>query len=319
MTSPITASPGAAALIRRDAQLYTQLIGWTPIAFEPDDGTLEWADLRGQEFDRPFFSRTLERWQSEGRREVVRTGLSALASLDVQPSLEPDLIIAHPSRCGSTLLARLAAASDERSILISEPAILASLLNHSLKTDFGAPVERVLRQVVRALGRIRFGTERRYVLKLPSNMTRYLPALRRAFPDVPTVWLQREPAEIIESNLTNAANPLIPLPPEARVDWIMRRVTVAFMAATTFVDDDVGVLDYRDLARDPLSLLTNVMRIQPRPEDIARMEAVGRFHGHNDSPYTPREKQPLPKRLATIARETLDPMYRALAARGWAR
>jgi hypothetical protein len=300
----------------QDVHLRSHLHGWTPIFFQSDQAIVEWGDLRGHRFDRPFFSRTLADWQAEGPRTLIRTDLSALAALDGQPSLDPDLIIAHPSRCGSSLLARLAAATDEGSILVSEPEILASLLNQNLAAGFGVPIEHILRQVVRAYGRVRFGTERRYVLKLPSNMTRYLPVFRRAFPDVPTVWLQREPAEVLESNLHNGANPRVPLAPKARVDWIVRRVTLAFMAATAFVDDDVQVLDYRDLSKDPLCRIASLMRIKPQSEDIARMQAVAQLHGHDNRPYTPREKQPLPASLEAIARETLYPMYRALGARG---
>src|SRR5262249_54972670 len=144
--------------------------------------------------------------------------------------------IAHPSRSGSTLLARLATFED-KSILVSEPELLYELLKHNLKDAFDRPVENILRQAVRALGRIRFGNERRYVLKLSSQMTRYLPEFRKAFPQTPIVWLQRQPAEIIESNLANFAVPGRPhLFPE-RAQWAVRRVTLAFMGATAFTDD----------------------------------------------------------------------------------
>jgi len=36
-------------------------------------------------------------------------------------------------------------------------------------------------EVVRSLGRVRFGTERHYVLKLNSQLSRFLPDFRRAF------------------------------------------------------------------------------------------------------------------------------------------
>jgi len=298
-----------------DSHLYSRLRGWTPIAFHPENGTVEWADLRGHNFDQPFFSRTLERWRAQDPRPTVHTDLQALAALDDEPSVEPDLIIAHPSRCGSTLLARLAAATVAPSILISEPEIFAALLNHNLKGGLEAPIEPILRQVVRAHGRIHSGWEGRYIVKLPSNMSRYLPVFRRAFPDAPMVWLQRRPDEILESNLNNPARPPTPLPPEAMVRWIVRRLTLAFMAAATFVDDKIAVLDYRDLALDPFASLAGLMHFEPTPGDLARMHAVTQLHGHNNRPYTPREKQPLPKGLQAIARETLDPMYRALGAR----
>lgn len=246
----------------------------------------------------------------------MSTDLSALATLDDEPSLDPDLIIAHPSRCGSTLLARLAAAANVETILISEPEIIATLLNHNLQGRPADSVTPTLRQLVRAYGRVRLGTERRYVLKLPSNMTRYLPEFRRAFPATPIIWLQRQPGEILESNLNNPARPATPLSPAETVDWVVRRVTLAFMAATAFVDDEVEVMDYRDLPDAAFSRIVELMGLSLGPDDIGRMQAVASLHGHSNKAYTPRPPSPLPQALTAIVRETLDPMYLALGARG---
>ncbi|MDB5440167.1 MAG: Aspartyl/Asparaginyl beta-hydroxylase [Caulobacteraceae bacterium] len=277
---------------------------------------LEWADLRAHGFRQPFFDRTLARWRADGPPATLCTDLSTLAALDCEPSLDPDLIIAHPSRCGSSLLARLAAAGRQDTVLVSEPPVLAELLNSNLQGRLGQPVEAVLRQVVRAFGRIRLGHERRYVLKLPSNMSRFLPEFRRAFPATPIVWLQRRPGEILESNLSHPARPRIPLSPSETVDWVVRRVTLAFMAATAFVDEAVEVMVYRDLPGAAFARIEGWMGAPVDAEGLSRLRAVAGVHGHNHQLYVPRPQSPLPPALISIVRETLDPMYEAVAARG---
>ena len=77
--------------------LERRLRGWTPIAFHGGhEAVIDWADLREQAFDRPFFSHTLKAWSTGSNDAIVQSGLSTLASLDSEPSLDPDVIIRSP-------------------------------------------------------------------------------------------------------------------------------------------------------------------------------------------------------------------------------
>lgn len=289
------------------------LKGWTPIAFHGGEApTVEWADLRGHAFNQPFFKRTLATWREAGPAPTVRTGLDAFEALDGEPSLNPDLIIAQASRCGSSLLAALVSAGEE-TVLVSEPNLLAELMKHHLAAAFDRPVEGILRHAVRAQGRIRLGTERRYVLKLNSQMVRHLPEVRRAFPNSPVVWLQRRPAEIVRSHIrtspgwTGSA---------AAAHAALRRTTLVFLGATAFVDDTVTVLDYRDLPDVAWTRAAALMGLRPRVRDIARMRALAERDAKSGDPFTPRAPEALPEALAAVVRENLDPLYETLAARG---
>lgn len=294
-------------------QASDRLGGWTPIGFDSaSDEPLVWADLQGRRFDQPFFKRTLAAWSLEGGAPTVRTGLDALAALDDRPSREPDLIIAHPSRSGSTLLARLAAAG-EATILVSEPAILPQLLSAMPPGDAERPIEPVLRAVVRALGRIRFGDERRYVLKLNSQLSPFLPVIRRAFPQTPMIWLQRRPIEILESNLSHPPGEALPIG-EAREAQQLRRLTRALLAATAFVDKGMHILDYRDLPDAAAPLIAALMGLDTG-EGWRRMARVARLDSRTGKPFTPRERAVVPERLQAIVRESLDPLYEALRSR----
>lgn len=271
---------------------------------------LVWADLRGYARNAPFFNRTIDSWRRHGAADAVRTELSALPALD--PALDPDLIIAHPSRAGSTLLARLAAAEDG-SILVSEPRILPKLLERHLVGMLGTPIGPILQAVVRIQGHRRPDAQR-YVLKLNSQAARFLPEIRRAFPRTPILWLQRRPAEIVESNLRRPAA-RHPERLEHIEDWVLRRVTLAFLSATAFVDADVRVIDYRDLHGPDWSSLARVLGMDPTSATLARMRDIARLDSRTDAPFAPREPAPMPPAVQSIVRETLDPMYEALRSR----
>ena len=164
---------------------YSHLQGWTPISFSPDrEPTIEWADLRSCRFTAPMFRDTVAQWRRDRSGAAAITGLAALRALDASPSLDPCLIIAHGSRCGSTWLAVMMRAMDG-ALTIAEPPCLVALLSNDFRGHSAFVSHEILRQMVRAFGRIRFGDEKRYVLKLSSTLTRFLPQFRRAFPGVP--------------------------------------------------------------------------------------------------------------------------------------
>jgi hypothetical protein len=301
-----------------DTPAPASLQGWTPIAVASGtEPTVEWADLRRHAFAGDALSRILRTWRAGGDAAPTRhTPLSTLAALDTQPSLDPDLIIAHASRCGSALLARLAA-SRPGTVMVGEPALLPQLLRHHLREGLGgASLTDVLRQAVRAQGRIRFGTERHHVLKLNSQTTAFLPALRKAFPRTPVVWLQRRPAEIVESNIENARRQGSAKSPAHLAQWAVNRVTLAFLGALAFVDEGVHVLDYRELPQAAWERVAGLMGMQVADEDLSRMRSVTGVHSHSGERFVPRVPKPLAPEVQAIVRETLDPMYETLARRG---
>jgi hypothetical protein len=291
---------------------HSHLHGCTPIAYQAHpEPAVVWADLRHHRFGELSFRRIVA--AAREASPVIRTNLAALAALDDQPSLDPNLIIAHPSRCGSTLLARLAASAHDAHLL-SEPPVLLQLLQHNLAGGLDRPVAQVLRQVVRAFGHLRLHDGQRCVLKLNSQMTRFLPEFRKAFPNVPVIWLQRRPAEIVESNLSCPPRRSRPLSSGTMADWAVRRVTLAFMAAKVFVDDRVEVLDYCDLPDTAWIRIANIMGFDP-VANAARMRELVAVDSKTGKTYLPRLRQTLPGCIKAIVRDTLDPIYRHLDLR----
>ncbi len=176
---------------------------WTPIRFDLSSSTptVDWADLSEERFTEPFFDQTVARWSTGPRAQpLVRTDLGALLALDGEPSLDPAGMIFHLSRCGSTLVSRLLS-NISGVVVVAEPSPLNALLGLDPAQVDGATLVRVVRFLVRALGRRRHGDEQHLVLKCTSWNIRRQEILTAAFPNTPWVWVQRDPAEVVASLL----------------------------------------------------------------------------------------------------------------------
>ena len=179
------------------------LARWTPIRFDFSGPipVVDWADLSEERFVEPFFDQTVARSMSGPRaRPLVRTGLDALVALDSEPSLEPAGMIFHLSRCGSTLVSRLLR-TVPGVVVLAEPAPLNALLRLDPDLVDEATLIRLVRLLVRALGRRRHGDERHLVLKCTSWNIRRRAVLSAAFPETPWVWVQRDPLRVLASLL----------------------------------------------------------------------------------------------------------------------
>src|ERR1700722_20548562 len=182
-----------------------ELARWTPIRF-PLPGAapgVDWADLSEARFVEPFFDQTVARWASGPRaRPLGRARPAPLVALDNEPSLEPAGMIFHLSRCGSTLVSRLLGTLPG-ALVLAEPSPLNALLGLNPGRVEEATLVRLVRLLVRALGRCRHGDERNLVLKCTSWNVCRREILAAAFPETPWVWVQRDPAHVVASLLAN--------------------------------------------------------------------------------------------------------------------
>jgi hypothetical protein len=296
---------------------YSHLQGWTPISFSPgSEPVITWADLRSYRFDAPFFGYTVAQWRRDTAGRTETTGPAALQALDATPSLDPCLIIAHSARCGSTWLAGMMRAM-EGALTVVEPSCISELLANGLCHPSAHAGDEILRQTVRALGRIRHGDERRYVLKLSSTLTRFLPQFRRAFPGTPMVWLQRRPSEIVES-LLRAPSAWIKSNAEGGngLDQpILSKTTLVFLAASSLVNDGMLVLDYRDLPEAAWTQVAPFIGVALNRREIARMQDIASQDSKSGGPFVPRPLRQLPAPVQAAIHQAIDPLYKALDRR----
>jgi hypothetical protein len=186
--------------------------GWLPYQLSThSDGSLavDWADFSGLALDGRFFASVTRQALARPLNRLLRcrTGLDDFLRGPPEGLRPPDGFIFHMSRCGSTLTARLLAALPDTD-LISEAEPLDAMVH--LSRDARAPDEwraMALRTMVAALGR---RPSRRWFVKLNAWHALALPLFRLAFPDTPWLFLYRDPAQILASQMAERGTELTP-------------------------------------------------------------------------------------------------------------
>jgi hypothetical protein len=158
---------------------------------------VQWCHLGDLRFTDPFFEQTVWRAMKHPFHLLFshHTPLDALE--DQTRELRLAGLIFHMSHCGSTLVSRMLAALD-CNVVLSESAPLDRILKLPRLADVSEEqLVRWIRGVVAALSRKRHAAERNVFIKLDGWHVLLLPLFRRAFPDVPWVFLYRDPLEVL--------------------------------------------------------------------------------------------------------------------------
>jgi hypothetical protein len=184
------------------------LADWIPFSIRTEESppAVEWCHAGTGAFTDPFFEQTVQRWL---RKPAVQQTTPIEALLErhaVHPGIPPTAFIFHTSRCGSTLLSQMAAALPE-TIAISE----APPIDHVLRAAV-PPSVRIewLRALLGALGQSRGTGARRFFVKFDAWHIVNLPLVQSAFPQVPCVFLYRDPAAVVASQLRMPGLHMVP-------------------------------------------------------------------------------------------------------------
>ncbi len=179
---------------------------WLPVTLVEAEGQvmIDWARFGRVAVDQSFYSDAVTTAICRPFNRVIRhaTTLDAfISAAPAQPATALAGLVFHMSRCGSTLVAQMLGALDA-TISLSEPGPLDAVVRYALARP-DIPQERhvaLMRAMVAALTRPRSG-EQRCFLKLDSWHILALPLFRAAFPDVPWIYLFRDPTEVLVSHL----------------------------------------------------------------------------------------------------------------------
>jgi hypothetical protein len=305
------------------------LDGWAPIRVHQREAPLvEWCWLDGLGFDDPFFVQTVERafqtpFSLLFRRE---TPIGALETLE--PGLAPSGFILHGSRCGSTLVARMLAAAPQN-LVLSEPPPVDEVLRWNAPE---ADRSRWLRGIVSALGRPRRPDQRAYILKLDAWSTSSLRLLRHAFPEVPWVFLSREPIQVLASHFRRRGAHMVPgaldpalfgldgdalasMTPE---EYCARVLASIYRSALEHRDGLALFVDYRDLPGAVFERILDAFGIDAGEAELAAMREVAgadaknpRLSFSSDGEAKEREASPALREAVT---RWVQPIYEELLA-----
>jgi hypothetical protein len=190
---------------------------WLPMQIVAEKGAIyvDWVYVGVAPLNEPFFEGEIRRAMARPFNRLFRYRMMLadfLADTDsARQSLAPDGFIFHMSRCGSTLVSRMLAALPQATA-ISEAAPIDGIVqaNHSLPALTEEQHAHLLRAIVAAFGRRRAGTKRRYFIKLDCWHTLALPLFARAFPNVPWIFLYRDPIEVLVSQIREPGIQTVP-------------------------------------------------------------------------------------------------------------
>src|SRR6266508_522892 len=198
-----------------------QLEGWVPARFYWREGRpmVDWCYLGRQRFEAAFFEQTIGKCMTRPFNLLFRqhTPIEVLGEWHrVRPGIKPTGFVFHMSRSGSTLVSKMLAALPAHVVMSEARPIDATLRAHFNSTE-ATDDRRIawLRWMVSALAQHWVGGEQHFFIKFDAWNTLDLPLIRQAFPDVPWIFVYRDPVEVMVSQFSNRGAHMIPgvLPP----------------------------------------------------------------------------------------------------------
>lgn len=275
------------------------LKGWLPVDAVVQDGRpgLWWMDMSGVSLTEPFFQQTVERARTDGNsRAELFTEFDVLVQLEkLLDSVPPSGFIFHSSRCGSTLLANACRAVAD-SIVLSEAYAIDKLIARFITDTTAGDVKEAvysvfLRGVVHVLGQRRTGRERRLCVKFSCCSVAQIERVRRIWPQVPWIFLYRDPVETIVSNLSDVPPWLIDgdrrilasivdASPAAVAEMTLaelcaRAVGAFYEQAHRLANGNCMLLNYKQLSPAVISRTLSFFNVSPSPTE---MEAIARLN-----------------------------------------
>ena len=191
------------------------LADWVPIRFYWSDQKpyVDWCYMGKERFTDSFFDVTIQKRFYEPFNLLFRhqTPIDFLGEMyEKKRGLAPNGFIFHLSRCGSTLISQMLAALPQN-IVLSEPPPIDSILRQSSVNSQVSDWQKIdwLKWYINAAGQTR-NDEKFYFIKFDSWSVNDLRLITRAFPDVPWIFLYRNPVEVIVSHLRQPGAQMIP-------------------------------------------------------------------------------------------------------------
>lgn len=183
-----------------------QLERWLPVRVQWQNGApfFDWCYLGERRFTESFFDQTVESLFRYPFNLFIRplTGVDVLEQIhDTRPGLKPRGFIFHLSRCGSTLVSQMLAALPSN-VVVSEASPLDWMIRARVRKPDISDEEQInwIRWMMSALGQKRTADAAHFYVKFDAWHTFNLDLIERAFPDVPWIFLYRNPVEVMVSH-----------------------------------------------------------------------------------------------------------------------
>jgi len=285
--------------------------GMVPVAIDPETetggpGKVLWADLGEHPFREWQFMYSIEALAREKAiGDAFATDFSILRDDRILADpIAPSGFMFHISRCGSTLTAK-ALARSPRHVVINQGGPLQRGFWATITSDWTRDAKpnaenlKAFRNLVLAMARRRRPEQDRSFVKFISWNTLYMDFVHRAFPDVPALFLYRDPVEVIASVLRETSAVL----------WAKGRRQAGFLTGLDWREtaemDDVTYLatcfaqylraagqapagatlvNYTDINPQNFpAMMSDGLNFDPDESELALMTEQFRFHSKDDS------------------------------------
>lgn len=318
---------------------YARLQGWIPIRVYRDTSQwmVDWCYVGQRRFTEPFFEQTVNACLRQPFNQLFRqqTPIETLVELHAQqPGLRPNGFIFHMSRCGSTLIAQLLATLPH-TIVLAEAGPIDTILRAPAHdpTITDEQRRRWLQGVINALGQPLRGNETALVIKFDSWSILDLPLIHGAFPDVPWVFVFRDPVEVLVSHQRERGSQMVPSIIDPQVFGLdqaaLHYISLDEYAAQVLARMCSAALEYHNIGNGRLihypqlpeivwSSLLDFFNIPYVHADFDAIQRAARFHAKRPTEAfqgdITTKQHAAPERLRHIAQQLVEPVYHQLLA-----
>jgi hypothetical protein len=297
-------------------------IGIVPLAIDHNDGgKIYWGDIGTHAYREWQYMFTVQNLAERGQiKDPFVTDMDVLKSDEITcDSLSPSGFVFHISRCGSTLLGK-ALARTPRHIVINQGGPLQRGFWAWLTDDFTKDAEAseenlaMFRRLVGAMTRPRAGIETASFMKFISWNALYMDFVHQAYPDVPTLFLYRDPVEVIASVMKETTAILVAK--DHRQAAFLTGHSMAEIAQMTDVEylaicfaryfrvalsrnGDVKMLNYTNVNAGHFPEILDLgLEFTPDPNDMEPMLEQFNFHSKDDGDTAKFKSDSAKKQLA---------------------
>lgn len=314
-----------------------QLMGWTPILVQwrGPEPFIDWCFTGDDRFTEPFFDHSVERLLQKPFNLAFRqfTSIDALRVSSTQiPALAPTGFIFHMSRCGSTLVSRMLA-SLPQNVVISEASPLDWMIRAKVRRPEITADEQIdwIRWMVGSLAQKRTAEAEHFFIKFDSWHTLYFDLIEQAFPNVPWIFLYRNPPEVLVSHDKHRGGALIQGVVEHRIPGLTIEDIVSYSrdeypaivlahicrAALKQRDNRNGIFVNYDRLPDFVSAeMLCHFGLDYSDEDISKMNAAARYNAKSPAieftSDTQEKRSEASAEIMRISDKYLMPIYAEL-------
>lgn len=282
--------------------------GLIPVAIDPaGSGRIFWADIGDHPLREWQFTYSIQHLaESNGIRTAFTTDFDILdEAVPGADGLYPSGLIFHISRCGSTLLSKALARLDSN-VVINQGGPLQRGFWARLTDDFREPLVpspenlATFRRLVLAMTRPRHADHTASFIKFVSWNIVYLDFIRRAFPDVPLLFLYRDPIEVIASVIRSPTPALLAkggrqaallvgddtadTASMTDIEYLARCFDNHFAVALDGTAAGLSVMNYSSITSDNFpGILSRGLSLHPSDGDLARMREQFKYHSKDDT------------------------------------